>query len=339
MIGLAVMAGTIDNARAEAPELHMPIDCAYGQECWIPRYVDHDRTTDFRDYACGTLGSDGHKGTDFALRSISVMARGVAVLAAAEGYVTAVRDEMPDITVEQGGLEQVAGRECGNGVVVDHGGGWETQYCHMRRGSLHVRVGDKVERGQQIGLVGLSGSTSFPHLHLSVRHLGQIVDPFLGPEGTTDQCSLTATTMWAPNVLQGYNYTRSWLSNAGFAPGRPEADDTRRGFHNPTTMPASIPAIVFWVEGYSLKAGDRVRFTITDPDGNQLHQADQHLSKDWTRWFGFSGIRRKSLVWPEGTYIGAAMVIRDGQQMNDLTLRQSVTLTSPTVPSLASSGQ
>ena len=50
---------------------------------------------------CGTLGSDGHKGTDFALRSISVMARGVAVLAAAEGYVTAVRDEMPDVTVEQ----------------------------------------------------------------------------------------------------------------------------------------------------------------------------------------------------------------------------------------------
>ena len=40
------------------------------------------------------------------------------------------------------GPTATAGRNCGNGVTLDHGDGWQTQYCHMRRGSVAVKVAD-----------------------------------------------------------------------------------------------------------------------------------------------------------------------------------------------------
>ena len=63
-------------------------------------------------------------------------------------------------------------RNCGNGVVIRHADGWETQYCHLRRGSVQVAEGDRVEAGEPLGLVGMSGEANFPHVHLSVRRDG-----------------------------------------------------------------------------------------------------------------------------------------------------------------------
>ena len=41
----------------------------------------------------------------------------------------------------------------GNGVVIDHGGGWISQYSHLRSGSVRVHPGDRVSAGQPLGLV------------------------------------------------------------------------------------------------------------------------------------------------------------------------------------------
>src|SRR5262245_17608090 len=163
---------------AHAIELGRPIDCEIGRTCFIQNYVDHDASPDVRDYRCGTLTYNGHNGTDFRLPTVAAQRSGVNVLAAADGQVLRTRDGMADISISAAGAPSVADRECGNGVVISHAEDWETQYCHLAQGSLRVKAGDRVVAGQPIGHVGLSGKTEFPHLHLTVRRGGKVVDPF-----------------------------------------------------------------------------------------------------------------------------------------------------------------
>ena len=159
------------------------------------RLLDHDPSQAFADHRCGTLGSDGHDGTDFAIADARRMAEGVPVLAAAAGSVRGVRDGMPDQPAD-GRLEHEFGdRNCGNGVVMDHPDGWETQYCHLRQGSVRVATGDHVAPGEILGLVGMSGEANFPHVHLSVRHDGVTIDPFTGTPGS-DAVAIQALPLW-----------------------------------------------------------------------------------------------------------------------------------------------
>jgi len=63
----------------------------------------------------------------------------------------------------------------GKAVVLDHGGGVSTVYGHMSR--IYVEAGQKMEKGQVIGLVGSTGFSTGPHLHFEVRRNGKPVDP------------------------------------------------------------------------------------------------------------------------------------------------------------------
>jgi murein DD-endopeptidase MepM/ murein hydrolase activator NlpD len=67
----------------------------------------------------------------------------------------------------------------GNHVVLDIGGGHYAFYAHLKPGSLKVKLGDKVKRGQVIGLVGNTGNSTEPHLHF---HVADGISP-LGSEG------------------------------------------------------------------------------------------------------------------------------------------------------------
>lgn len=63
----------------------------------------------------------------------------------------------------------------GNYVIIDHGFGYTSLYGHMY--SIDVKVGDEVLKGQPIGKIGSSGTSTAPHLHYEVRLKGNPVDP------------------------------------------------------------------------------------------------------------------------------------------------------------------
>lgn len=64
---------------------------------------------------------------------------------------------------------------CGNAIIIDHGQGLETQYCHSSK--LMVKEGQQVKAGDLLGLVGDTGYSFGPHLHFEVHINGQTVDP------------------------------------------------------------------------------------------------------------------------------------------------------------------
>ncbi len=63
----------------------------------------------------------------------------------------------------------------GNTVVVDHGLGLFTMYIHLSK--MEVRAGDSVDKGTEIGQVGMTGRATGPHLHFAVRVGDARIDP------------------------------------------------------------------------------------------------------------------------------------------------------------------
>jgi murein DD-endopeptidase MepM/ murein hydrolase activator NlpD len=175
---VAACAPAAPRAAAEGPKLSVPIACEVGRTCEVQHYVDRDPGPGARDYRCGGRTYEKHSGVDIRVPDMAAQRRGVDVLSAAPGRVARLRDGVADISVRAPDAPSVKGTECGNGVVIDHGEGWETQYCHMAQGSVRVKPGDQVQAGTPIGKVGLSGDTEYPHVHMTVRHAGQVVDPF-----------------------------------------------------------------------------------------------------------------------------------------------------------------
>lgn len=118
-----------------------------------------------RIYADGAAGSY-HSGIDIARPAGSV------VLAPADGMVTLAADR--PFTLE------------GYLLLVDHGGGVESALMHLSR--IDVRAGERVRRGQPVGLVGSTGRSTGPHLHWGLRWGAARLDPLLaaGPMPVAD---------------------------------------------------------------------------------------------------------------------------------------------------------
>ena len=76
-----------------------------------------------------------------------------------------------------GVVESIESKYSGYGqhVIINHGFGYESLYAHMSR--VAVRAGQKIKRGQIIGYVGNTGTSTGPHLHYEVMKNGEKVDP------------------------------------------------------------------------------------------------------------------------------------------------------------------
>lgn len=96
-----------------------------------------------------------HTGVDFSAP------KGTPIYATGDGVVKIVRDN------------RLSGY--GKEIVIDHGYGYQTRYAHMN--DFTVKRGQKVKRGECIGYVGNTGSSTAPHCHYEVIKDGKAVDP------------------------------------------------------------------------------------------------------------------------------------------------------------------
>ena len=297
-------------AVARDPSFAQPIDCTLGDDCFILNLVDADPGDGVADYTCGARSYDSHKGTDFALPSHAAMTSGVDVLAAAPGRVRGVRDGVEEAVYGAENAPNVDGIECGNGVVVDHGGGWVSQYCHLRKGSVTVEKGQSVRMGQVLGQVGLSGKTQYPHLHISFRKDGDIVDPF-APKAHAE-CGDTApgVQLWQTPIA----YPMGGSASSGFAPHVPSFEAVKSGAAQHNSLPPDAPALVGWSFVYGPRAGDILRLQIDGPNGVILEK-DVVLEK--TQALAFRAIGKKTKTpWPVGRYAVSSWLLRDGKVLD-----------------------
>ncbi|WP_226779684.1 M23 family metallopeptidase [Oceaniglobus trochenteri] len=299
-------------AAARDPVLSLPLDCTLGKTCFIQQYTDSDPGPGAADYTCGPLSYDGHKGTDFALPSLAAVEAGVDVYPAAPGTVISVRDGMPDQLQNTRNAPDVTGRECGNGLVLRHGDGWETQYCHLKHHSVKVRKGQSVDTDTVIGQAGLSGNTEFPHLHLTVRKDGKVVDPFNAD--ATAACGETRRhSLWQDTPP----YRGGGMIAAGFSAGIPTYDAIRAGTSHIDEMHADSGALVLWGYAYGGRAGDEILLEIVGLDGPVLSERVT-LEKAQAQFFRAMGRRRPDGGWPGGDYMGLVRLIRDGAEIGTL---------------------
>jgi hypothetical protein len=92
----------------------------------------------------------------------------VEVLAAGAGKVTTAVDGMKDEVPGSTPTGITAETAAGNHVIIDMGDGRYAMYAHLVPGSVKVKVGDQVTKGQVLGLLGNSGNSDAPHLHFQV---------------------------------------------------------------------------------------------------------------------------------------------------------------------------
>jgi hypothetical protein len=310
---LGVMVG----AAASAIELELPVACEVGRTCFIQNYVDADPSAAAKDYTCGTLTYEGHDGTDFRIPS-----RGqsnVKVLAAAAGTIARIRDGVSDGDFHESGRNAVQGLECGNGIIITHVDRWETQYCHLAKGSVRVKPGDQVQAGDELGQIGLSGLTEFPHLHLTVRHHGKIVDPFAYEAASG--CG-SGKQLWVSGLHSQLAYRERAVLNAGFTSRPVTMDFIERGGADGEHLTVNALALVAFIRAIGLKAGDTQWLALRDSNERVIAENRVTLERDKAQTMLFAGRKRPKGGWDKGSYTATFIVERDAH----VVLRKSFTL-------------
>jgi murein DD-endopeptidase MepM/ murein hydrolase activator NlpD len=152
--------------------------------------AQHHRWVVSSEYALdlAQLGPEMRSHTGNGTRLNQYRTFGLPIRAAADGVVVAARNDIidsegmlrqPGESLEAFEARVAEGQQAilladgfegaaGNYVLIAHEGGEHTLYAHMRRGSVRVRVGQRVAAGAQIGEAGSSGNSTEPHLHFQV---------------------------------------------------------------------------------------------------------------------------------------------------------------------------
>ena len=163
-------------------------DCSFYR---VSAYVDQNTTSGaFQDFNCGTNTYDGHRGTDISIwpyNYLKMDSNWVEVIAAAPGMIIDKHDGEFDKNCATNTMMP-------NYIVVQHADGSRALYLHMKKNSLTAKtIGQSLELGEFIGIVGSSGNSSGPHLHFEVwtgATVATRIDPFKGT------CNALNTTSW-----------------------------------------------------------------------------------------------------------------------------------------------
>ena len=183
--------------KATATSFSWPLQMANGlSDCgyyYLGNYVDQDSTAGIKDYNCGTVTYDGHRGDDIALIPYPFYKMDnnqVQVIAAAPGTIIQKSDGFFDKNCAMNS-------DTANYIIIQHADGSVALYWHMKKNSLTTKlVGQTVTAGEFLGNVGSSGSSTAPHLHLEVWR-------------TTSSNTLNETYSGTCNRLNGSSW---WVS-------------------------------------------------------------------------------------------------------------------------------
>lgn len=287
---------------ADVAFLNLPLDCVLGETCVIEDYPDVDPTEGTSDYRCGLKSRDKHIGTDFALLSFEQMQAGVNVLAAADGRVAAVRTSMPDQVYVDG--MDLGGQDCGNAVRVDHGNGYQSIYCHLKRGTIYVARGDTVRVGEVLGQVGLSGRTNYPHLHLTITQGENVIDPFAADK--SNACGVSDDSLWIDPPI----YSDAGLFTAGVSNAVPSMEGVQTGDARREKLAPSEPMVLY---GYVFHGdpGDQIQLDMMGPDG-EVFAHTTRLDAEQAQLFRAFGRRAPTDGWRAGAYRGTVTLLRNG---------------------------
>jgi hypothetical protein len=167
-----------------------------------------------------------------------------------------------------------------------------------------------------MGQVGQSGAAEFPHLHLTVRHNGQPVDPF-APEQTT--CGPASSPgLWAKTLP----YEPGGFLAAGFATEVPSFVAIRAGL--PTaTIEANAPALVLWAEVFGGRAGDSMSFSAKAPGGSVVIEGNADLTRTQDQLFRAIGKKMQATL-PSGAYLGTVTLMRQGAEVDRITTQVTI---------------
>ena len=293
---------------AEEIVLSSPVNCTDAQ-CFIQRMPDQLSGSEYQDYQCSSFSSNGYKSTDIRVKRATELVKKIPVMASLDGVVDAVRDGMPDGIFTGDKAAFIKGKECGNGVYLSHDNGVETQYCHLRKGSIKVKKGDQIKAGQKLAEVGLSGRTNFPHLEFRIIKNNKAIDPFNGKVVETG-CSIGKdSSLWKSDALKNIDLATTHLVSAGFSSEIPTLPAVVLGLLDQEKITTNLSAFVFWVEIAGIKKGDIEEIFIINPDGSLLLKTAKLHKNGQALYLGYAGKKIENLL-KKGKYVGHYKLIR-----------------------------
>ncbi len=252
-------------------------------------------------FECTQWAYDTHGGHDISIRSFAEQAVGVPVLSALDGTVIGTHDGEGDMNTSCVGIA--------NSVIIDHGDGRIAYYWHLKRDSVAVSPGQNVVAGQQIGLTGSSGCSTWPHLHFETRDSSVVYEPFAGacrpgPSGWVNQPQLVTET-----YLNDFGVTATNIASVP-PPPAPWPRHAQMAFTDPT--------VYLWMLGGNLPATGTIRTRFFRPNGTPDYDSGNLAFNNgralqfWYIWLGLNVANMRTIA---GTW--RVIVDIDGEQMID----------------------
>ncbi len=152
----------------------------------------------------------------------------------------------------------------------------------------------------------------FAQVHLSVRHDGKIVDPFLPDANGKCDPNARGPGLWEPAAAAAFPYKNGEMIGAAFAGAAPDVNALELDDQDIAPLSPTSDAFVLYGRFINLKKGDRVNFTALGPSGELFDESAAPLDRDKATFVAFIGKRRGKDEWPKGRYDGRVSLIRDG---------------------------
>jgi len=265
-------------------------DFGYDYVYGISNFVDQNpafpgQVTDFNCTARSydTQGGYNHPGTDIFIYPFqwrAVKYDQVEVVAPASGVILSIQDGNRDTNCDFNDNSAIW-----NAIYLMHDNGFITWFGHLKAGAFTEKsAGDRVERGEFLGIMASSGRSSGPHLHFEIYDdEGQLIDPYAGPCNT-----LNNKSYWddqKPFREPRINALISHAARPQFSSCVPEA-----GEENTLVKSCFAPgeSVVLTAYYHDQRKGDTTFFRLINPAGgvfdSWLHISPNTYNASWWFW-------------------------------------------------------